>query len=187
MKEKRILLLLMVLFALLVINGCLEGNGAVEGDGVGMDTMGLAGDEGDKDEGDCDYPDGLYGDPRTIGFWKHQAKAAVGKGKQAHITADELMAYLPLFVFDAVIEEVQDLFDVLWLQNVDMQERAIQQCTATALNLRSGQLCPGSEVDSTGDGNPDGTLSEALTAAAAAYYAGDYEAAKDICDTINNL
>lgn len=188
MKEKRILALLMTLFALVLAVGCLEGNQAVEGDGegVGMNTLGLGGPEGDEGE-ECDYDDGLYGDPRTIGFWKHQAKGAIGKSGKAQIAADQLMEFLPLFVFDIIIDEVEDLFFVLWLKNADMRERAIQQCTATMLNLTSGELCQGSEVDTDGDGNPDNSVSEALAVAADAYNAGDYEVAKDICDTINNL
>ncbi len=128
-----------------------------------------------------------YGDPRTIGFWKHQTKSNLsGKGK-VHVPASTLTSWLPLESFGAVANSLEDLHAILWLKKAKMKQRAQQQCMATRLNIEYGELFLNSYVDTDRDGQPDSLVSEALDAASDAFYSGDPETAKTICDNINNL
>ncbi|RJO71743.1 MAG: hypothetical protein C4523_03910 [Myxococcales bacterium] len=124
-----------------------------------------------------------YGDPRTIGFWKHQVSGC-GRPQVARRTIE---SWLPLQVFDVRIASFRQLRGVLDLGRATMRQRAVQQCTATKLNIAYGELSMGSWVDTDGDGAGDSTVADALDFASDAYFARDYETAKDICDTINNL
>lgn len=141
----------------------------------------------------CDFEDsGSFavtplGDPSTIGFWKHQAKIAyTGKGGSAHVDAATLEGWLPLGVFDLEVDSLETMYDTLWLKKASMQERAQQQCLATMLNMAYGELGWFSEADHDGDGSAD-YFWELWTDAQGYYDTGDYEAAKDICDGVNNL
>jgi len=127
------------------------------------------------------------GDPRTIGFWKHQAKVATGGKGRAHVPADMLESWLPIEVFDLTVDSLEGLYDALWIKKAPMQVRAQQQCLATMLNVAYGQLAWYTEVDVDEDGFIDGWFYELFLDAYDAYAAGDFEGAKTICDDINNL
>ena len=75
------------------------------------------------------------GEPRTIGFWKHQL---ADKGR-THVPISEIESWLPLDVFDTTYTTVEELYDILWMKRTNMQERAQQQCLATALNVAWGR------------------------------------------------
>jgi hypothetical protein len=79
------------------------------------------------------------------------------------------------------------MYNMLWLKNATMAQRAQQQYLATLLNVKNGQLGLLSLVDINYDGIPDVPLSQALALALAAWNAGNYETAKSICDSINNM
>jgi len=128
------------------------------------------------------------GDPRTIGFWKHQAAVALGKIKgKAQVPAAELAGFLPISVFDLDVTTLSGLYDILWLSKATMAQRAQQQCVATMLNMAYGQLAWYTDLDLDGDGVGDGWFWEFFMAANDAFYAGDFETAKTLCDDINNL
>ncbi len=134
---------------------------------------------------------------RTIGFWKHQFRTALGvnKGHQ-HVDTATLHAYITHISAYSEVTELQDMGSDMWAALAileskgpsSMYEKAVQQLLATWLNFVSDgdQM-----VDTTGDGNTDMMLSNAI-----AYVEDiltdpnstheDYEEAKDICDTINN-
>lgn len=100
-----------------------------------------------------------------------------------------IASWLPLGVFDSAFDSLQSLYDALWIENnsADMDDRAVQQCLGTTLNVAYGQLDWWSLVDLGDDGADDGYFWEFWDDAEAAWDAGDYETAKTICDTINNL
>ena len=127
------------------------------------------------------------GNPRTIGFWKHQAKVAIGSKGKAHISTGTLESWLPLESFGLVVADLQGLYDALWLKNAEMEERAQQQCLATKLNIEYGELGYFVMVDTNYDGEPDKYLYQAFAEAESAFNGGDPETAKSICDSINNM
>ncbi|MCB9523572.1 MAG: hypothetical protein H6702_09330 [Myxococcales bacterium] len=135
-------------------------------------------------EYDPSFPYGFgedgFGDPRTIGFWKHQVR---GKGR-IHVSAETLESWLPLTVLGETFETVEAMETALWLKNAPMELRAVQQCLATRLNVASSELGWATPLD-LGDGAA--YLFSFWGAAKDAFDAGDFETAKTICDTINNL
>jgi hypothetical protein len=132
--------------------------------------------------------------PKTIGFWKHQLKAwKTGKGR-VHVDSALIESWLPLSLFyeppDNIltVSTLDGLHDILWVKNkAPMQERAKQQCMATLLNVQFELLDWYSMVDTDYDGNEDKYLYAAWNDASLAYEAGNFETAKDICDSINNM
>jgi hypothetical protein len=127
------------------------------------------------------------GDPRTIGFWKHQVKIATGGKGKAQVPADVLASFFPITVFDVTVNDAQEAYDLLWLKKATMEQRAVQQCLATLLNKADGQLDWYTDLDLDGDGIGDGWFWEFFLAADTAYYGNDFETAKTLCDDINNL
>jgi hypothetical protein len=128
------------------------------------------------------------GDPHTIGFWKHQVSVALTGRGTAQVPAPILQSYLPLTTLGGVqVTTLKQMYNMLWLKNATMAQRAQQQYLATLLNVKNGQLGLLSLVDINYDGIPDVPLSQALALALAAWNAGNYETAKSICDSINNM
>jgi hypothetical protein len=117
------------------------------------------------------------GDPRTIGFWKHQTAE---KGR-VHVDRSEIEGWLPVQLFaDFSVDDFEAADDALWVSKATMQERAQQQCLATWFNLMWGEVGWHSDLG--------GVYFWQLWAdVQAAYDAGDYELAKDTCDDFNNL
>ncbi len=136
---------------------------------------------------ECSYEDFSYGDPKTIGFWKHQIKGILSDRHNLQVEPEDVEVCLPLALFGMLFEDLDELNDVLWLKKATMEERAIQQCVASKLNLCYGELCKGSLVYSVGNDGVLDSFADAMEFAATAFAAGDYEMAKDVCDTINNL
>ncbi|MBZ0271429.1 hypothetical protein K8I61_05295 [bacterium] len=121
------------------------------------------------------------GDPHTIGFWKHQVSVATGGKGKAQVPASVLASYVPFSVFDVTVDDLDELYDILWLKKASMKQRAIQQCSALSLNVAHGEISDNCAVNGFDD------FADAFAAAEAAYFAGDYETAKTICDDINNM
>jgi hypothetical protein len=142
-------------------------------------------------------------DPRTIGFWKHQANVHItGKGK-AQVTKTQLISYLdliyehfaqhaihPVLVYTLppatlATTKLNTAQDILTVSNTaSMDLRARQQLMALLLNVASGKLSQGLVISVDGR-----TVSQAIT------YAWDLiadsdptndELAKTIADELNN-
>ncbi len=139
--------------------------------------------------GSATFSASVFGNPRTIGFWKHQIKVATGGKGNAQVDPTTLASYLPLDVFGTTISTLGALSNALWPDNktATMPDRALQQCSATLLNFHHGQLGWFTQLDFDGDGVDDDYFVTYWQNAQAAYAAGSYEVAKTICDTINNL
>ncbi|MCK6507104.1 hypothetical protein L6R53_27655 [Myxococcota bacterium] len=132
-------------------------------------------------EDDVTWTAGALGDPRTIGFWKHQLAVATGRNPgSAQISAATLEGFLPIEVFGTSYGSLAEVYSTLWISRATMQQRAQQQCLALNLNVASGQAGWFSDVDGM-------ALWELYDEAAYAYDNGDYETAKTICDDFNNL
>lgn len=128
------------------------------------------------------------GDPHTIGFWKQQTAIAMGESRaKAKVSAATLESWLSLDIFGTSFDSVSQLNTALWLSKATMRQRAIQQCLASRLNLEWGATGWFSDVDLDGDGGSDGLFWEIWGQAEYAFDSGDYETAKTICDTFNNL
>ncbi len=152
-----------------------------------------------------------YGNPHTIGFWKHQVKSSSGCGchhvchhgwghgwGQHHgcnnscdngtqVPRSLIQSWLPITVFNYRYRTIKDLENALWIGHANMYQRARQQCLATKLNVAYGELTLSSWVDTNTDGVGDMTVKTALETAERYYFSGNPWAAKDICDNINNL
>jgi hypothetical protein len=131
----------------------------------------------------CDWEtSGTYvpvelGDPRTIGFWKHQ----VAEKGHIHVDRTEIEGWLPVDLFaDFSVDDFDAANDALWLKKATMQQRAQQQCLATYFNVMYGEVGWHSDLGGM-------YFWELWADVQAAYDAGDYEAAKDYCDDFNNL
>jgi len=132
-------------------------------------------------------------DMRSMGFWKHQFSE---KGHK-HVTREALMAYLALIPDESgIFEEIfqlsyENATSYLWIGKASMLNRSVQQCLACWLNWANGAVGMGDMVDTDWDGQPDMTFSEAMTRVEDLIANGDgkqdYEKAKDICDSINNM
>ncbi|HPS01998.1 MAG TPA: hypothetical protein PLA90_10675 [Candidatus Sumerlaeota bacterium] len=134
----------------------------------------------------CTVTPGTIETPRTIGFWKHQVKCAL-QNKSAQVSKQTLRSFLPLTILGCVrVDSLQKMYDILWLKNATMRQRAQQQYLATLLNIAWGQIGWGDYVDTNYDKKPDMTLWQAIWTANLAFNWGHYEMAKNICDSINN-
>ncbi|PKP60398.1 MAG: hypothetical protein CVT88_03225 [Candidatus Altiarchaeales archaeon HGW-Altiarchaeales-1] len=125
---------------------------------------------------------------RTIGFWKHQFAVATGNNKgKAQINSAILQSYLPIDVFGNKIKTLDDGYKTLWIRKASMKERAIQQCFATLLNFKNGAATNDSLVDTNYDKIADMKFSDAINTALSEFNGGNYEKAKNVCDSINNM
>jgi hypothetical protein len=131
---------------------------------------------------------------RTIGFWKHQLRCALGAPGHQHVPTSNLNSYLSTIDAGTTVPELKglNLRSALMLLELrgkhDMKDRAIQQLLAAWLNLASDgdQL-----VDTDGDGTADTMLSIYITYAESIITDPDtthaqMEAVKDTLDAINN-
>jgi hypothetical protein len=130
---------------------------------------------------------------RTIGFWKHQLRCALGANGHQHVLTDNLLYYLWWIGEESEIPDyqnmnLQDALNLLELRGKhDMYEKAVQQLLATYLNLASDG---DQEVDTGSHGTMD--LSDAITwmeGQLMDYLDGDdvdLEEVKDMADYINN-
>lgn len=131
---------------------------------------------------------------RTIGFWKHQLRTALGANGHQHVPTANLTAYLGNISTHTTVPELEGLSlrDALMLLELrgkhTMYDRAVQQLLATWLNLQSDgdQM-----VDTDGDGLVDTLLSTAITYAESIITDPNsthdqLEGVKDMLDIINN-
>jgi len=132
------------------------------------------------------------GDIRSIGFWKHQFS---DRGRK-HIDHEALELFLDLIIDESsLFEELYNLSyenatSYLWVSRGSMLNRSIQQCLACWLNWANGAVGFIDMVDTDFDGQPDTQFGEAMNTVedliANGEDKGDFERAKDICDSINN-
>ena len=127
------------------------------------------------------------GDPRSVGFWKHQVECAVtGKG-HSHVDAEMLASALPLEAFGCRVETLEELHGALWLKKASMAERAQQHGLALHLNVALGEIGYHTPLDTNGDGEQDTWVYELLQQAETAFSSDDPEQAKNICEWLNLL
>jgi len=132
-------------------------------------------------------------DMRSMGYWKHQFSE---KGHK-HLTKEVLMAYLALIPDESsIFEEIFPLSyanatNYLWIGKASMLNRSVQQCLACWLNWANGAVGMDDMVDTDWDGQPDTRFSDAMARVEDLIANGDdqqdYELAREICDSINNM
>ncbi|MFC2013102.1 NosD domain-containing protein [Chloroflexota bacterium] len=129
---------------------------------------------------------------RTIGYWKHQ----IGGNGNQHIDDAILEAYInfiaaksEVFSEKTALSSLADAGDLLWLKKATMEQRATQQLLATWLNVANGAVCMDDIVDTNYNGITDMKLKDAIALAETIILntAANYEQAKNICDSINNM
>ncbi|MCK5561079.1 MAG: hypothetical protein KAJ51_10815 [Thermoplasmata archaeon] len=131
---------------------------------------------------------------RTIGFWKHQLRTALGAPGHRHVPTANLTGYLGNISTHTTVPELKglslrDALMVLELRGKhSMYDKAVQQLLATWLNLQGDgdQM-----VDTDGDGLVDTLLSTAITYAESIITDSgsthdQLEGVKDMLDIINN-
>jgi hypothetical protein len=122
------------------------------------------------------------GDMRTIGFWKHNFGVASGAARGAwQVEPATLSSWLPFTVFGNSFTTLSSVYSVLNLAKATTQQRALQQCTATYLNVLYGQVGWQTEVPGYG------VFWETWADIEEAYAAGRYSFAQSTCDALNNL
>ena len=128
------------------------------------------------------------GNPRNIGFWKHQVFAALLGWEKAPVHPELLKSYLPIEAFGLEVNSLRELFNALWLgSHATSQDRAIQQYIVTQLNIHYGQFGYLTEIDIDHNGSTDGFLFEFIEQARESFASGDYKSAWSILKNINNL
>jgi hypothetical protein len=149
----------------------------------------------DKEVPPEDPPEGDGWGLRTIGFWKHQLRCALGANGHQHVPTGDLMYYLDEIDELSEIDEytemsLQDALDLLELRGKhSMYDKAVQQFLATMLNYVSDGDQP---VDTDWDGTQDMDLSEAIDMIESILTDPnpsdeDLEWAKEAADSINNF
>jgi hypothetical protein len=139
---------------------------------------------------------------RTIGFWKHQCRTALGENKgHQHINSETLNEYLELIADSTTVPElgeggdsigIEGMCDILDLKGKqDMKARALQQLLALWLNYANGAGDWDTMVDSDWDCTPDITLGDAIVFIENIVNDPnsthqELETAKDMADSINN-
>ncbi|HUV45649.1 MAG TPA: prealbumin-like fold domain-containing protein, partial [Dehalococcoidia bacterium] len=142
---------------------------------------------------------------RTIGFWKHQFSVSLFGRGDAQVSKEELINYL-----DYICTEYPDsdtLYESLCGTNQkerflaaykalstssSMEEKAKQQYLATLLNLAANPDDLNKLVDTNFDGIADMVFKDAIDLVQGILLdpgstSADFEHAKDICDSINNM
>jgi hypothetical protein len=139
---------------------------------------------------------------RTIGFWKHQCRAALGENNgNQHIDSATLEEYLQLIADSTTVPElgaggdsigIEGMCEILDLSGKQpMRNRAIQQLLALWLNFANSAGDWDTMVDSDRDCIPDIALGDAIefieeTVNDPDATKDELEAAKDMADSINN-
>jgi hypothetical protein len=145
------------------------------------------------------------GEPRSMGYWKHQANVYLKGRGHAHEVEEDMRTNYALAIFDHFHEnelnaiavdgvtfmgdpagpiDLETIGNTLTVKRGSMLDRAKQQYLALLLNVASGKLATYSVVS-----EDDLTASQALQQVAAYINDGDPgndEAGKDIADQINN-
>ncbi|WP_455197036.1 PhoPQ-activated protein PqaA family protein [Kaarinaea lacus] len=122
-------------------------------------------------------------DPKGVGYWKRQVAVAQGAKGRAQVPENVLSGYFPIPLFDQYVTSIEDAAAIFAEQPNDLQVQARQQCLATRLNVRDGQL--GWYTSLTIGGDESKKLWEYYATAHEAYLAGDPRSAKSLCATIN--
>jgi hypothetical protein len=135
--------------------------------------------------------DGVYA--RGMGYWKHQVNKAI-HGNPHDYTGAELLAFLATIhtewdYYDGVLtlEDMKAVFDA----HQDMADQAARHLLALELNVAAGNLSVNAQVD-LGELSVAATVGEAILDAEAILFDPnstheDYERAKDIAETLNNM
>ena len=123
---------------------------------------------------------------RSMGFWKHQFNVATGGNGEAQIDAQTLLNWLPENLFGMNITTLQQGYDLLWPeQPASMQARAKQQCFATLMNKHWAPLNDYDFVDTNFDGTLNMWFWRAWNKINNFYNDGEFQKAKDFCESIN--
>lgn len=135
---------------------------------------------------------------RTTGFWASQYEP---QGEGVVYSDDFLWGFWGIVkfvskVFDEAVSATTFL-DIRWILTQDgsdkpMIDQAHSKCLATLLNFASGSMGWSEQVDTNFDLVPDAPYSSAITQAEDLITSPtstntEYEQAKDICDSINNM
>lgn len=125
------------------------------------------------------------GDPRGIGFWKHQVRVAKTGHGNAQVDADTLTSYFPIHVFERYIKSISDAEEILLIKKADMNNRALQHCLAVRFNIANEELGWYTRM-SLGSGE-ERYLWEYWNDAHDAFLNGRPLLAKEILESINSL
>jgi PhoPQ-activated pathogenicity-related protein len=131
------------------------------------------------------------GDPRGMGFWKSQVAAALTGRGGAQVDAQTLASFFPFPLFNPFplfdparfVTSIADADAIFSRQGGNIADQALRQCLAVRLNIAAGELGWYTRVGLSGSG----FLWEAWNEAHGAFLAGAPEAAKAICQAINDL
>ena len=150
-------------------------------------------------------PDITVGPFGTIGFWQHQFKVHLFHRGDAQVSEDDLTNYLAYIctnypdsaaLYDRKPKDgeisLQEAYRALNLRRGSMERKAQQQYLATMLNLAANPDDLYNFVDTDFDGIADTVFADAIAQVegillGSKSHRRDFEVAKDICDSINNM
>ena len=125
------------------------------------------------------------GDPRGLGYWKHQVQVAVTGVGNSQISGETLQSYFPVPLFDEYIKNINAAAELYAETPGTPQIKAKQHCLSTRLNIAQKQL--GWYTPLQINGFAPEKLWQLYAVAHDSYLKGDYQKSKNICEAINSL
>ncbi|HEX5636686.1 MAG TPA: PhoPQ-activated protein PqaA family protein, partial [Gammaproteobacteria bacterium] len=85
-------------------------------------------------------------DPKQAYYWHQQVKNALAN-TTGDISADTLNSYLPVPLFDNIVDSLNEMDDAFRIGPAPVKELAERECLATRLNIQHGEFGWHSQVD----------------------------------------
>lgn len=85
-------------------------------------------------------------DPKHAYYWHQQVTNALAN-KTSEVSADTLNSYLPVPLFDNIVDSIMEMDDAFRIGKSPVKELAERECLATRLNIKHGEFGWHSQID----------------------------------------